>query len=64
MRPRTPEPKPLPATLEQLERDHIAAVMLSTKGNKRLSARLLGIDRRTLYRKLQRYHDTRQAGAR
>jgi transcriptional regulator of acetoin/glycerol metabolism len=38
--------------------------MLSTKGNKRLAARLLGIDRRTLYRKIDRYRDTKQVGAR
>lgn len=44
-----------PLTLGELEKDHIAEVLAATRGNKRLAAQLLGIDRRTLYRKLERY---------
>ncbi len=40
-------------TLEQLERDAIAAALEATGGNKARAAALLGIDRTTLYRKLK-----------
>ncbi len=42
-------------TLEQLERDAIAAALDATGGNKARAAALLGIDRTTLYRKLKDY---------
>jgi two-component system response regulator HydG len=42
-------------SLEQLERRHIEAVLSAHGGNKVLAARTLGIDRATLYRKLNRY---------
>jgi transcriptional regulator with PAS, ATPase and Fis domain len=42
-------------TLEQLEREYIKRVMESTKGNKTEAARILGVDRTTLYRKLDEY---------
>jgi two-component system response regulator HydG len=38
-----------------LEAAHIARIMREAKGNKAEAARLLGIDRKTLYRKLRRY---------
>jgi two-component system response regulator HydG len=41
-------------TLEQLERRYIARVLKATGGNKTQAAGVLGIDRRTLYRKLDR----------
>lgn len=41
-------------TLQELERDHIKQVF-STVGNKTKAAKLLGIDRRTLYRKIKEY---------
>ncbi|MFN7954534.1 MAG: sigma-54 dependent transcriptional regulator [bacterium] len=41
--------------LEQIERQYILRVLESTGGNKRLAARILGLDRKTLYRKLERY---------
>jgi DNA-binding NtrC family response regulator len=47
-----PASKSLP-TLDQLERDHIRAVLASTNGNRAQSARILGISERNLYRKLK-----------
>lgn len=41
-------------TLEELERRYIDRVLQVTGGNKTQAARVLGIDRRTLYRKLER----------
>ena len=38
-----------------LERDHIVRVMESVGGNKVSAARILGLDRRALYRRLERY---------
>jgi two-component system, NtrC family, response regulator HydG len=40
-------------TLEQLEGDYIRFVLGSVEGNRREAARILGIDRKTLYRKLE-----------
>lgn len=40
-------------TLEQLEGDYIHFVLASVQGNRGEAARILGIDRKTLYRKLQ-----------
>ena len=42
-------------TLEQLERRYIERVLKASAGNKTQAARVLGVDRRTLYRKLERY---------
>ena len=39
-------------TLEELEQEYIGAIMASVGGNKTEAATLLGIDRKTLYRKL------------
>lgn len=52
---REPEPSRMPAqddlpTLEELERRYIVQILRHTKGNKEDAARILGIDRRTLYR--------------
>lgn len=55
MKTRIREQAEVPLTLDELEKDHIRAVLTATRGNKRLAAELLGIDRRTLYRKLDRY---------
>jgi Nif-specific regulatory protein len=44
-----------PATLRDVERNHIARVMQRTAGNKKEAARILGIDRSTLYAKLKAY---------
>jgi two-component system, NtrC family, response regulator HydG len=43
------------ATLRDVERDHVLRVLVLTENNKSEAARVLGIDRRTLHRKLQRY---------
>ena len=42
-------------SLAELERHHIMRVLASTGGNKQAAARILGIDRTTLQRKLERY---------
>ncbi len=42
-------------SLDQLERRYIERVLKATGGNKTQAARVLGLDRRTLYRKLERY---------
>jgi two-component system response regulator AtoC len=58
---RAPEPNATPGgeplTLAEVERRHILAVLDAVGGNKQDAARLLGIDRRTLYRKLDRFDD-------
>jgi two-component system, NtrC family, response regulator HydG len=42
-------------TLEQLEKSYILRVLSLMGGNKSQAAQMLGVDRRTLYRKLARY---------
>ncbi len=42
-------------TLEEVERDHVRRVLHLAGGNKLRAARLLGIPRGTLYRKIRRY---------
>jgi Nif-specific regulatory protein len=44
-----------PITLERIEHEHIMHMLEWTKGKKREAARLLGINRSTLDRKLERY---------
>lgn len=44
-------------TLDQLERRYIQRVLRLVRGNKSAAARTLGIDRRTLYRKLARFEE-------
>jgi DNA-binding NtrC family response regulator len=44
-----------PMTLEDVERRHIEQVLETVNGNRQQAARILGIDRSTLYRKLQRF---------
>jgi len=58
---RRPTPVPTPAggpmlpTMEEVEQQHISRVLERVGGNKTLAARILGFDRKTLYRKLGRY---------
>jgi len=42
-------------TLEALEREYIERVVLAEGGNKTRAAQKLGLDRKTLYRKLEEY---------
>ena len=48
--------------LEAVERRYIEQVLALTKNNKSQAARLLGVDRRTLYRKLELYEKQRHEG--
>jgi len=41
--------------LEEVERRYLAHVLKVTGGNKVKTAEILGIDRRTLYRKAEKY---------
>jgi two-component system response regulator HydG len=43
--------------LEEVERRYILRVMEAVSGNKTLASQVLGLDRKTLYRKLERYAD-------
>src|SRR5262249_31689190 len=42
-------------TLEELERRYVARVLEAVNGNKAAAARVLGIERKTLYRMLERW---------
>jgi DNA-binding NtrC family response regulator len=42
-------------SLDEIEKLHIQRVLQRAKGNKTQTAKVLGVDRRTLYRKLERY---------
>jgi DNA-binding NtrC family response regulator len=42
-------------SMEEMERRYINYVLKTTGGNRTLTARILQVDRKTLYRKLQRY---------
>ena len=50
------------APLEQVEQRYIARVMEAVGGNKTLAAQILGVGRKTLYRKLERYAADDDAG--
>jgi DNA-binding NtrC family response regulator len=43
-------------TFEQLERDYLLRVLEHTKGNKQAAARILGVDRTTVNRKIHHYN--------
>ena len=51
----TPEMAATPTTLEQQEAEHILHVLKMADGNRTKAARMLGIDRVSLYRKLKRW---------
>lgn len=53
--PQGRESGPRLSPLWVVEREHIARVMAAVDGNKSLASRLLEIDRKTLYTKLERY---------
>jgi DNA-binding NtrC family response regulator len=45
-----------PAALYDLEREHIVEVLRQVSGNRMAAAKVLGISRRALYRRLERHH--------
>lgn len=49
-------PPPSPKTLEEMEKDHILAVLDQTGGHQTKAAELLGINRKTLYKKIHKYN--------
>jgi two-component system response regulator HydG len=49
--------------MEEVERRHILRVLKAVGGNKTTAAEILGFDRRTLYRKLERYGEAVEAAA-
>ena len=49
-------------TMDELERRYILRVLALVGGNKSRAAQVLGFDRRTLYRKLERYGDNNGTG--
>jgi transcriptional regulator with PAS, ATPase and Fis domain len=59
---REPGQEPL-VTLDEIERRHIAGVLRQTEGNISHAARVLGIDRATLYNKMRRYQLRRDGEA-
>jgi len=50
----SPAPKNL-TSLQEMEKEYIALVLEHTGGHKTAAARILGIDRKTLYQKVQKY---------
>jgi DNA-binding NtrC family response regulator len=58
-RPQAADPSPAapdsPVPLETIERDHILDVLRQVNGNRMAAARMLGISRRALYRRLERH---------
>lgn len=52
---RTEDPSESLLTLEEVERRHLQRVLRELKGNKVKAAKILGIDRRTLYRMAERF---------
>ncbi|MCA9581876.1 MAG: helix-turn-helix domain-containing protein, partial [Myxococcales bacterium] len=52
-----------PLQLHELERRYIERVLKAAQGNKTQAAKLLGLDRRTLYRKLERYEQEEKGRA-
>jgi transcriptional regulator of acetoin/glycerol metabolism len=49
------EPPPALPTLDDVQRDHVLRVLEACHGIRTLAARVLEIDRKTLYRMLKRY---------
>ena len=44
-------------TLDRVEREVILSTLAATEGRREEAARRLGVNRRTIYRKLRRYRD-------
>lgn len=60
---RLPVAETAPRTLEDVERDHILAVLQECKGNQTVAAEVLDIDRVTLHNKLKKYGWKREAAS-
>ncbi|WP_241758722.1 sigma-54-dependent transcriptional regulator [Pyxidicoccus parkwayensis] len=58
--PENTDPSEL-VTLEELERRYIHRVLEAVGGSRTLAARVLGVDRKTLYRKLERDDEAKEA---
>jgi PAS domain S-box-containing protein len=58
-----PDEKPFPPRLDDLEKAAIQKVLAQTQGNKREAAKLLGIGRATLHRKLKKWRRTEVVGS-
>jgi DNA-binding NtrC family response regulator len=54
-KPDVADPNEVYHTLEEVEKRHLVRVLKETKGNKVKAAKILGIDRRTLYRMAERF---------
>ncbi|MBI3030517.1 MAG: sigma-54-dependent Fis family transcriptional regulator [Candidatus Rokubacteria bacterium] len=54
----TPATAPAPGSLEELERQHIISILRQVGGHRGKASALLGIDPKTLYRKILAYHIT------
>jgi transcriptional regulator of acetoin/glycerol metabolism len=52
---REPSVPPPVASLDDVQREHIQSVLRAVAGNKTEAARVLGIDRVTLYRRMKRF---------
>jgi DNA-binding NtrC family response regulator len=50
-----PLPSTSPLSLQEIERLHIIHILRQTRGNVKAAAEILGVDRKTLYRKAGRY---------
>jgi two-component system response regulator HydG len=50
--------------MEEVERRHIQRVLQAVNGNKSQAAQVLGFDRKTLYRKLERYGEVKPEDSR
>ncbi|MEN8690131.1 MAG: helix-turn-helix domain-containing protein [Desulfobacterales bacterium] len=48
-------PSPSSKTLEDIEKEHIMRVLAETDGNQSQAANVLGINRKTLYKKIKKY---------
>ena len=52
------------SSLQEVEQRHISRVLEAVRGNRTVAARILGLDRKTLYRKLGRGRELREGRAR
>ncbi|HMF93798.1 MAG TPA: sigma 54-interacting transcriptional regulator, partial [Vicinamibacterales bacterium] len=60
-KPRSGEVAPGTPPLEEIEREHILDVLRQVNGNRMAAAKVLGISRRALYRRLERHHLAEEA---